>query len=102
MPELSRLVAAPSVVNIGHGTLNTLSDILADPALSPGSRIVVIAGKNSSQEVTEQLRGLVPDAMWVTAENGTEEAAKILAAELRSTGFDLVIGVGGGRILDIA
>ena len=102
MPELSRLVAAPSVVNIGHGTLNTLSDILADPALCPGSRIVVIAGKNSSQEVTAQLRELVPDAAWMTAENGTEEAAQILATELRTTGFDLVIGVGGGRILDIA
>ncbi|WP_037570133.1 iron-containing alcohol dehydrogenase family protein [Phaeacidiphilus oryzae] len=103
MPVLTRLVPSPLVVDIRAGALQDLGAVLADQRLSANGRIAVAASAGSGARLRERLSPQLPGADWYTVPDGTLDAAVTLADQIKKGGsYDALIGLGGGKIIDVA
>lgn len=102
MPVLARLIAAPLVVDVGPGAVGALGDLLRDRRISAGGHVAVVVGPGKGEQVAEDVRPALENADVFPVEGGTVAAALELAEGLRAGSFDAVVGIGGGRTLDVA
>jgi glycerol-1-phosphate dehydrogenase [NAD(P)+] len=102
LPLLTRMVGTPLAIDVGAGTVRGLAPLLADRRISSGGHVAVIVGPGMGEEIASTLRGQLPDATLHTVEGGSVEAARALADELRGGFYDAVVGIGGGRSLDVS
>jgi glycerol-1-phosphate dehydrogenase [NAD(P)+] len=102
VPVLARLVAAPLVVDVGSGAIGALGELLRDRRISSGGHVAVVVGPGKGEEVVEDVRPALEHAEMFPVEGGTVAAALELADRLRSGSYDAVVGIGGGRTLDVA
>ncbi len=102
MPLLTRMIGAPLHVDIGPGTVAQLLPLLADRRISSGGHVAVVVGPGLGEEIGELLRPDLENAEVWTVENGGVEEANRLAKRLRAGFYDAVVGIGGGRTLDVA
>ena len=102
MPLLTRVVGAPLAVEIGPGTVSRLAPLLADRRISAGGHVAVVVGPGLGRELAEVLRPQLANAVFNMVDEGSVTAALELGRELRSGFFDAVVGIGGGRTLDVA
>lgn len=80
---------------------------LGDEAKRLGNRPLVICGKNAHEALGSRIRSILESAglpcqMSVCTEACSEEIARTYAQRMQDEGLDLIIGVGGGRIMDLA
>lgn len=101
MPVLTRLIPSPVVVDIRAGALKDLAVLLADQRISASGRIAVAASAGSGQALRARLAPLLPGADWYCVEGGTIDAAVKLADAMRGSRYDAVVGLGGGKIIDV-
>ena len=102
MPLLTRVVGTPLTIDIGPGTVARLAPLLADRRISAGGHVAVVVGPGLGEEIAESLRGTLDNAeLWSTDAGGVEDATK-LARRLREGFYDALVGIGGGRTLDVA
>ncbi len=102
MPLLTRVVGTPLTIDIGAGTVARLAPLLADRRISSGGHVAVVVGPGLGEEIAESLRGTLDNAeLWSTDAGGVEDATK-LARRLREGFYDALVGIGGGRTLDVA
>ena len=102
MPLLTRVVGTPLTVDIGAGTVARLAPLLADRRISSGGHVAVVVGPGLGEEIAESLRGSLANAeLWSTDAGGVEDATR-LARRLREGFYDALVGIGGGRTLDVA
>ena len=102
MPLLTRVVGTPLTIDIGAGTVAGLAPLLADRRISAGGHVAVVVGPGLGEEIAEELRGTLDNAeLWSTEAGGVEDATK-LARRLREGFYDALVGIGGGRTLDVA
>ena len=102
MPLLTRMVGTPLTIDIGAGTVARLAPLLADRRISSGGHVAVVVGPGLGEEIAESLRGTLDNAeLWSTDAGGVEDATK-LARRLREGFYDALVGIGGGRTLDVA
>ncbi|HYH58612.1 MAG TPA: iron-containing alcohol dehydrogenase family protein [Thermoleophilaceae bacterium] len=102
MPLLTRMVATPLAVDIGPGAVQALAPLLADRRISSGGHVAVAVGPFLGEELAATLRPQLENAEFFTVEGGTLVAARQLAEDLRGGAFDALVGIGGGRTLDVA
>ncbi len=102
MPVLARLIGAPLVVDIRRGAADDLTALLADGRISAGGRVAVATSTGSGSGLADRLRGSLPRADWFTVAGGSIDAATRLTDEVRSGAYDALVGIGGGRVLDVA
>ncbi|MFC8722419.1 iron-containing alcohol dehydrogenase family protein [Kitasatospora sp. NPDC057198] len=102
MPVLTRLVPSPVFVEIRAGALESLGGILADQRLSTGGRIAVAISGGSGALLRERLEPALPGADWYRVADGTLDSAVRLAEEIRRGHYDALVGLGGGKIIDVA
>ncbi len=102
MPLLSRMVATPLAIDIGPGAVQALAPLLADRRISSGGHVAVAVGPVLGEELAATLRPQLENADFFTVEGGTLVAARELAEKLRGGAFDALVGIGGGRTLDVA
>ena len=102
MPVLTRLIPSPVVVDIRAGALNHLASVLADQRLSTSGRIAVAVSRGSGAALRGRLEPQLPGADWYTVADGTLDSAVNLADAMRSSHYDAVVGLGGGKIIDAA
>jgi glycerol-1-phosphate dehydrogenase [NAD(P)+] len=102
MPLLSRMVATPLAIDIGPGAVQALAPLLADRRISSGGHVAVAVGPVLGEELAGTLRPQLENADFFTVEGGTLVAARELAEKLRGGAFDALVGIGGGRTLDVA
>jgi glycerol-1-phosphate dehydrogenase [NAD(P)+] len=102
VPLLTRVIGAPLAVEIGAGTVRTLAPLLADRRISAGGHVAIVVGPGLGEELAEVLRPQLSNAEFMQVEEGTIAAALDLGRRLRSGFFDAVVGIGGGRTLDVA
>ncbi|MDT9686119.1 iron-containing alcohol dehydrogenase family protein [Streptomyces sp. TRM76323] len=102
MPVLTRLIPSPVVVDISDGAMDKLAGLLADQRISSSGTLAMAVSDGSGRALREKLAPLLPDAHWYTVEDGTLDSAVRLADAIRGKRYDAVVGVGGGKIIDVA
>src|SRR5207253_10893405 len=102
MPLLTRMVGTPLAIDIRPGAVGALAPLLADRRISSGGHVAVAVGPGQGQEIAALLRPQLANAEIWTVENGTVDAAYDLAKRLRQGFYDALVGIGGGRTLDVA
>lgn len=101
MPLLARMLATPLQVDVSAGALGRLNSTLADCRISRDGRVAVIVGAGMGPEVIAQLPEQIGRSDIVCVKHGSVEEAVAVAAELNGHAVDAVVGIGGGRTLDI-
>ena len=102
MPLLTRMIGAPLSVDIGPGTVANLRPLLADRRISSGGHVAVIVGPGLGEEIADSLRDDLANAdFWALTDGGVDEANE-LAKRLRAGFYDALVGIGGGRTLDVS
>jgi glycerol-1-phosphate dehydrogenase [NAD(P)+] len=102
LPLLTRMIGAPLHVDIGPGTVAQLAPLLADRRISAGGHVAVVVGPGLGEEIAETLRPELANAAFWTLDGGGVAQANALAKRLRAGFYDAVVGIGGGRTLDVA
>jgi glycerol-1-phosphate dehydrogenase [NAD(P)+] len=102
VPLLTRQVGTPLTIDIGPGAVEGLAPLLADRRISAGGHVAVVVGPGLGEEVAATLRpSLENGEIWDVA-GGSVQAGADLAARLRAGFYDAVVGIGGGRTIDVA
>jgi len=102
MPLLARMVASPLTVDVRRGAIAGLHRLLADGGISSKGRVAVLVGPGQGQEIARVLEPTLRDADVLPVESASIDAARDIAATLRQSSYDAVVGIGGGRTLDVA
>lgn len=102
MPLLTRMVGTPLTIDIGPGAVAGLAPLLADHRISAGGHVAVVVGPGLGEEIAAALSPQLANAELWTAHEGGIEAAAELARRLRQGFYDAIVGIGGGRTLDMA
>ncbi|WP_042364032.1 iron-containing alcohol dehydrogenase family protein [Streptacidiphilus neutrinimicus] len=102
MPVLTRLVPSPLVVDVRSGALDHLGEVLANPGIASTGRIAVAVSNGSGAAMRERLAPQLPGAAWFTVKDGTLDAAVKLADQIKGGHYDALVGLGGGKIIDVA
>jgi glycerol-1-phosphate dehydrogenase [NAD(P)+] len=101
VPVLTRLIPSPVVVDISDGAMDKLAGLLADQRISASGKLAMAISDGSGRALREKLAPLLPDAHWYTVDDGTIDSAVRLADAIRGKRYDAVVGVGGGKIIDV-
>jgi glycerol-1-phosphate dehydrogenase [NAD(P)+] len=102
VPLLARMVACPLTVEIRSGAVTGLAALLNDSRISSQGHVAVVVGPGQGERVVAEVRPALGNADIYPVEGGTREAAAELADSLRKASYDAVVGIGGGRTLDVA
>jgi glycerol-1-phosphate dehydrogenase [NAD(P)+] len=96
------MVATPLLVDVRAGAVEGLAGLLADQRISAHGQVAVVVGPGQGEQIADVLRTALRNAEVTLVENGDLEAAHGVADRLRQGSFDAVVGIGGGRTLDVA
>ncbi|MGW0699801.1 iron-containing alcohol dehydrogenase family protein [Streptomyces sp. NPDC002867] len=102
MPVLTRLIPSPVVVDIRAGALDDLAALLADQRISASGKLAFAVSGGSGQALRERLAPALPGADWYEVCDGTIDSAVKLADDIKGSRYDAVVGLGGGKIIDVA
>jgi glycerol-1-phosphate dehydrogenase [NAD(P)+] len=101
MPLLARMVASPLVVDVRRGAVSGLARLLADGGISTGGRVAVVVGPQQGEQIARSLGDTLAASTIIPVRSGSVDAARDVAATLRSS-YDAVVGIGGGRTIDVS
>jgi glycerol-1-phosphate dehydrogenase [NAD(P)+] len=96
------MVACPLTVEIRSGAVMGLAALLNDSHISSKGHVAVVVGPGQGERVVAEIRPTLGNADVYPVEGGTREAAAELADSLGAGSYDAVVGIGGGRTLDVA
>ncbi|WP_424211000.1 iron-containing alcohol dehydrogenase family protein [Streptomyces sp. BI20] len=102
MPVLTRLIPSPVVVDIRPGALDKLPELLADQRISASGKLAVAVSGGSGKALRARLEPALPFADWYAVGDGTIDSAVELADRIKGSRYDAVVGLGGGKIIDVA
>jgi glycerol-1-phosphate dehydrogenase [NAD(P)+] len=102
VPLLTRSVSTPLAIDIGPGAIASLAPLLADRRISSGGHVAIAVGPGQGEEIAATLRPQLENAEIYTVEGGSVDASRDLADKLRAGFYDALVGIGGGRTLDVA
>ncbi|ORT53883.1 iron-containing alcohol dehydrogenase family protein [Streptomyces sp. CB03238] len=101
MPVLTRLIPSPVVVDISCGAMDDLAGLLVDQRISASGKLAMAISNGSGQALREKLAPVLPDADWYPVDDGTIDSAVRLADAIKGKRYDAVVGLGGGKIIDV-
>jgi glycerol-1-phosphate dehydrogenase [NAD(P)+] len=102
MPLLARMVACPLTVDVRSGAVAALAALLSDSRISALGQVAVVVGPGQGEQIVAEIRPALANAEIHPVEGGTLQAALDLTDSLRTGSYDAVVGIGGGRTLDVA
>lgn len=102
MALLARMIASPLTVDVRRGAIASLGDLLSDGGFSSRGKVAVLLGPGQGDELAAVVRPQLTGADLMAVPAATVDAARDLAAALRGSSYDAVVGIGGGRTLDVA
>jgi glycerol-1-phosphate dehydrogenase [NAD(P)+] len=102
VPLLARMIGTPLAIDIAPGAVSRLAPLLADRRISSGGHVAVVVGPGLGEELAAILRPQLGNAEFWTVADGGVESARAIANQLREGFYDGLVGVGGGRTLDVA
>ncbi|MGW7330098.1 iron-containing alcohol dehydrogenase family protein [Streptomyces sp. NPDC054840] len=102
MPVLTRLIPSPLVVDISRGAMDDLAGLLADQRISSSGKLAIAISGGSGAALRTKLEPVLPHADWYPVVDGTIDSAVKLADDIKGRRYDAVVGLGGGKIIDVA
>jgi glycerol-1-phosphate dehydrogenase [NAD(P)+] len=103
MPLLTRVLGAPLAVDIRRGAVGDLAPLLADGRISAHGDVAIALGPGLGEEIVGQLPPvLTGHADVFRVSGGGVDSARALVEQLGRRSYDAVVGIGGGRTLDVA
>lgn len=102
MPILTRMLPSPLVLEVRHGAVSDLAQTLDAHHLSASGDVVVAVGPSQGRRIWETLSDSLPHAVSFEVTDASIATATALQDLVTSRGFDAVVGIGGGRVLDVA
>jgi glycerol-1-phosphate dehydrogenase [NAD(P)+] len=96
------MVACPLTVDVGSGAVAGLGALLSDRRISALGHVAIVVGPGQGERIVAAIRPDLANAEVYPVRGGTVEAALQLADSLRTGSYDAVVGIGGGRTLDVA
>src|SRR5215218_10021473 len=102
MPVLARMVACPLAIEVRNGAVAALPGLLSDGRISAGGHVAVVVGPGLGEEVLAELKPALENCVAHSVSGGSVAAALEHVEELREGSHDAVVGIGGGRTLDVA
>jgi glycerol-1-phosphate dehydrogenase [NAD(P)+] len=102
LPLLTRMVGTPLAIDVGPGAVDYLAPLLADRRISSGGHVAVAVGPGLGEEIAAKLQPQLANADIFTVEGGSVDASRALAAKVREGFYDALVGIGGGKTLDVA
>jgi glycerol-1-phosphate dehydrogenase [NAD(P)+] len=96
------MVPAPLTVDIRSGAVAGLAALLDDRRISSEGRVAVVVGPGQGEQIAADMEPGLAKVDVFPVEGGTLTAALELAESLRTSSFDAVAGIGGGRTVDVA
>lgn len=102
MPLLARMLLSPLFIDIRAGAVSGLGDLLSDRRISSDGHVAVAVGPGQGERLMAAIQPDLSNADVFTVRGGSLEAAGELQAELRGKNYDALVGIGGGRTLDVA
>ena len=102
MALLARMVACPLAIEVRNGAVAALPGLLSDGRISAGGHVAVVVGPGLGEEVLAELKPALENCVAHSVSGGSVAAALELVEELREGSHDAVVGIGGGRTLDVA
>ena len=96
------MIPCPLSVEIRSGAIQALAALLSDRRISSRGDVAVIVGPGLGEEIVGVLGPVLENADVHNVEGGTLQAALDLTDRLRSRSYDAVVGIGGGRTIDVA
>src|SRR4051812_3862937 len=96
------MVGTPLAIDIGPGAVASLAPLLADRRISSGGHVAVAVGPGLGEEIAAKLRPQLGNAAIFPVAGGSVDSSRALAAQLREGFYDAVVGIGGGKTLDVA
>ncbi|SBT53006.1 iron-containing alcohol dehydrogenase family protein [Micromonospora narathiwatensis] len=102
MPLLARTILTPLHIDVRRGAVADLATILVDGRISAGGDVAVVVGPGQGAQIAELIRPSLRSADVFTVVGGTLDAADDLGAKLRTRSYDAVVGIGGGKTIDVA
>jgi glycerol-1-phosphate dehydrogenase [NAD(P)+] len=102
VPLLARMLLSPLFIDIRAGAVSGLGDLLSDRLISADGHVAVAVGPGQGERVVEAIRPQLGNADIFTVHGGSLEAAGDLQTDLRGKSYDALVGIGGGRTLDVA
>src|SRR3989304_10194853 len=98
------MMELPRKVLVGQGIIGDLGIFVKD--LGAVSRVLVVTGPHVRQKVgrkvEESLSSSGLTATWFVAENSTKEVAEQIAKKANSEIVSYLIGLGGGKAVDLS
>lgn len=102
MPLLGRMLASPLFVEIGSGAVEDLSGLLHDRHISTTGSVLIAVGASQGEDIWRRIAPSLPEATVFRVDDASLASAGALQAALGARGYDAVVGIGGGRTLDVA
>ena len=103
MPLLTRMIGTPMTIDIASGAVARLGEVLADRRVSSGGHVAAVVGPGQGEAIADALEPQLRNAQIFRIPAGAGVAdARAVAERLRGSFFDALVGIGGGRTLDVA
>jgi glycerol-1-phosphate dehydrogenase [NAD(P)+] len=102
MPLLARMIAAPLQVSVGAGTIKSIAEMLESCRLSRTGQVAFVIGTGMGDAAMTGVADQLNRDHVVRVGRGTIDEAIDVATRLNTTAVDAIVGIGGGRTLDVA
>lgn len=102
MPILTRMLASPLTVEIRRGAVADLAVVLRERHISADGAVVVAVGPSQGKQIWPTIERSLPGATVFEVGEASLASATALQEVMAGQGFDAVVGIGGGRTLDVA
>jgi len=99
MPLLARMLAAPMVIDVRPGAICDLAALLADRRIATQGRVAVAVGPGQGDSIEAELE--LGQAEIFRVGDGNHASAVSLGKALRAGTYEAVVGIGGGRTIDV-
>jgi glycerol-1-phosphate dehydrogenase [NAD(P)+] len=96
------MLPVPIAVDVRPKAIEGLSGLLAGGGISTGGRVLVLVGPGQGEEIAALIAPQLASATVLAVESASIEHARELALTMRQSTYDAVVGIGGGRTLDVA
>ena len=101
MSLLKRTIETPLYIDIRKGALDDLATVLADQRVSNTGHIAVVMTDGGKKKFEARLKKAAPNAEFYISPGNSLDDAKSLAENLKPKKYDAIVGVGGGRVIDL-